>query len=476
MEQSSFFNAEKTANGTYDRTYNAEDWAAYFATFVGNGVSCTPTTNLQVESSSGMNVIVNSGIAFINGYRYENTTPLTLQINQANSTYDRITSIILELNLNNRNIICTTLDGTAEPNPQAPTLIRTDSIYQLQLATVYVPAGATSIGAITDTRENTEVCGFLELLAPTIQPTFLKNIILQGTTKNAGTIDGGTLNLNLINAPTINQPTINGGGLTNSILNTPHIENGTCLNTSIVLETKNGAKLDYFCDGKSFRLTNPATWDDLITIPESMDEIDFNVPINTNGGTYNNPTLQGTITNKGTFNNNNSHIVGGSVQNIQIFNADLLGKVLNLTSIQGGTYNDPTLTGKVNINDGLFNNGNPIVNASSLNINNIHVQDNVTGRINLEYWALNAGLLSANTNNLTCGIIKASITLDSNCTWNNRNPIYLNVEGFPSANAMTVTYQKNFVVGCGQNVIVLNGNNAYLNANQTYTEYALIYG
>ena len=33
MEQSSFFNAEKTANGTYDRTYNAEDWAAYFATF-----------------------------------------------------------------------------------------------------------------------------------------------------------------------------------------------------------------------------------------------------------------------------------------------------------------------------------------------------------------------------------------------------------------------------------------------------------
>ena len=227
MEQSSFFNAEKTANGTYDRTYNAEDWAAYFATFVGNGVSCTPDTNLQVESSSGMNVIVNSGVAFINGYRYENTTPLTVQINQANSTYDRITSIILELNLNNRSIICTTLDGTAEPNPQPLSLTRTDSIYQLQLATVYVSAGATNCGAITDTRENTQVCGFLELLAPTIQPTFLKNIILQGTTKNAGTIDGGTLNLNLINAPTINQPTINGGGLTNSILNTPHIENGT---------------------------------------------------------------------------------------------------------------------------------------------------------------------------------------------------------------------------------------------------------
>ena len=438
MEQSSFFNAEKTANGTYDRTYNAEDWAAYFATFVGNGVSCTPDTNLQVESSSGMNVIVNSGVAFINGYRYENTTPLTVQINQANSTYDRITSIILELNLNNRNIICTTLDGTAEPNPQPPTLIRTDSIYQLQLATVYVSAGATNCGAITDTRENSEVCGFLELLAPTLPPTLIKNcnfqnVSLHDVLNNYGTIKAGIISeaelLNCyIKGQLANYGTINGGTISNVTLD----------NVNITGDVNNYTTIS--------------------------------------GGTYNNPTLQGTITNKGTFNNNNSHIVGGSVQNIQIFNADLLGKVLNLTSIQGGTYNAPTLTGKVNVNNGLYNNNNPIVNASALNIDNIHVQDNVTGRINLEYWALNAGLLSANTNNLTCGIIKASITLDSNCTWNNRNPIYLNVEGFPNANAMTVTYQKNFVVGCGQNVIVLNGNNAYLNANQTYTEYALIYG
>lgn len=268
MEQSSFFNAEKTANGTYDRTYNAEDWASYFATFVGNGVSCTPNTNLQVEGSSGMNVLVNSGVAFINGYRYENTTPLTVQINQANSTYDRITSIILELNLNNRNIICTTLDGTAEPNPQPPSLTRTDSIYQLQLATVYVPAGATAIGTITDTRENKEVCGYMQMLAPTIPPAFLANLTLQGTIKNdatiiggtyknscvedtginscgisdstlsgsivnEGTISGGTLLSTLINNSTINQPTINGGGLENVLINNATLEGKIEVNNSI---------------------------------------------------------------------------------------------------------------------------------------------------------------------------------------------------------------------------------------------------
>lgn len=359
---SSFFDANMV-NGVPDREYDATSWANYFKGLIGNGVSITPSSNLQVVAGTGLNVILSPGIAYINGYYYNNTEPLTVPINIANATYPRITSIVIELSLNNREIICKTVDGSAQSSPTSPQITQTESTYQLQLATVYVPAGATAIGTITDTRENSEVCGYMQMLAPTIPPAFLANL-----------------------------------------------------------------------------------------------------------------TLQGTITNKGTFNNNNSDIVGGSVHNIQIVNADLLGKVLNLTTIQGGTYNDPTLSGKVNINDGLFNNGNPIVNASTVNVSNVHVQDNVTGTINLEYWALNAGLLSANTNNLTCGIIKASITLDSNCTWNNINPIYLNVEGFPNANAMTVTYQKNFVVGCGQNVIVLNGNNAYLNANQTYTEYALIYG
>ena len=362
---SSFFDANMV-NGVPDREYDATSWANYFKGLIGNGVSITPSSNLQVVAGTGLNVILSPGIAYINGYYYNNTEPLTVPINIANATYPRITSIVIELSLNNREIICKTVDGEAQSSPTAPQITQTESTYQLQLATVYVPAGATSIGTITDTRENSEVCGYMQMLAPTIPPAFLANLTLQGTIKN-----------------------------------------------------------------------------DAIII----------------GGTYKNSCVEDT-----------------GINSCGISDSTLSGSIVNKAIVTGGEYENPTLTGKVNINDGLFNNGNPIVNASTLNVSNVHVQDNVTGTINLEYWALNAGLLSTTTNNLTCGIIKASITLDSNCTWTNKNPVYLNVEGFPNANAMTVTYQKNFVVGCGQNVIVLNGNNAYLNANQTYTEYALIYG
>lgn len=502
MEQSSFFNAEKTANGTYDRTYNAEDWAAYFATFVGNGVSCTPTTNLQVESSSGMNVIVNSGVAFINGYRYENTTPLTLQINQANSTYDRITSIILELNLNNRNIICTTLDGTAEPNPQPPTLIRTDSIYQLQLATVYISAGATNCGAITDTRENKEVCGFLNILVPANNNLNYLAPILNGyymgnqtaitgkfisdfdTVLEAGYYSYAT-SMNTKHIPpncAYGVVVVIVGSVAQGQISYNNLNNWIW---QIVYDTSGIVTMRYAVDsGWSSWSVMATTSNETFENPTFIGTITNNATIT--GGTYNNPTLTGNSTVKGpltidpssgiNFNSNNSNILAFTYDQIHnrfgLFEENTWRELINIPY----DMNEIDFNVPIKINAGLYNNNNPVASASTLNVSNVHVQDNVNATINLEYWALNAGLLSANTNNLTCGIIKASITLDSNCTWNNRNPIYLNVEGFPNANAMTVTYQKNFVVGCGQNVIVLNGNNAYLNANQTYTEYALIYG
>ena len=451
---SSFFDANMV-NGVPDREYDATSWANYFKGIIGNGVSITPSSNLQVVAGTGLNVILSPGIAYINGYYYNNTEPLTVPINIANATYPRITSIVIELSLNNREIICKTVDGSAQSSPTAPQITQTESTYQLQLATVYVPAGATAIGTITDTRENSALCGYMQMLAPTIPPAFLANLTLQGTIKNDATIIGGTYNNPTLNGGAWNNPTLNGSIEIGKELNIN--TNAACgtinLNTnvksiygltiggqygSIFIENQNGQGLVQLCHSNDSVILN-----NLFT----------NASIFTFWPSKNN-----------------------SPSTLSVNNTIVSGATFNECGFNNGSLNDPTLTGKVNVNNGLYNSNNPIVNASSLNIDNIHVQDNVTGRINLEYWALNAGLLSANTNNLTCGIIKASITLDSNCTWTNKNPVYLNVEGFPNANAMTVTYQKNFVVGCGQNVIVLNGNNAYLNANQTYTEYALIYG
>ena len=58
MEKSSFFNS---VSG--DRVYCAEEWAEYFASFIGNGVFPVPSTSLQVVAGSGMAVAVKTGKA-----------------------------------------------------------------------------------------------------------------------------------------------------------------------------------------------------------------------------------------------------------------------------------------------------------------------------------------------------------------------------------------------------------------------------
>lgn len=56
----------------YDRVYKAEDWAWYFATFIANGIFPKPSDGLQVIAYNGMEVKVNAGYAFINGYAFRN--------------------------------------------------------------------------------------------------------------------------------------------------------------------------------------------------------------------------------------------------------------------------------------------------------------------------------------------------------------------------------------------------------------------
>lgn len=77
MANSLPFNAV-AVDGEYDRVYKAEDWAWYFATFIANGIFPKPSDGLQVVAYSGMEIRVNAGYAFINGYAFRN--PATLSV------------------------------------------------------------------------------------------------------------------------------------------------------------------------------------------------------------------------------------------------------------------------------------------------------------------------------------------------------------------------------------------------------------
>ncbi|VYU55709.1 Uncharacterised protein [uncultured Clostridium sp.] len=174
-ERYSFFNAEVDTSGNYDRTYLAEDIASYFASFVGNGVYANSADNLKIVPSDAMTIAVKAGKGWINGYYYENDSDLEFLLDNADGAKGRIDSVVLRLDLTNRYLRIFVKKGALATNPVAPTLTRNADVYELQLATISVPAGATAIAEaqITDTRFNSAVCGIVAGVIEQIDTTNL---------------------------------------------------------------------------------------------------------------------------------------------------------------------------------------------------------------------------------------------------------------------------------------------------------------
>lgn len=163
MEKSSFFNAVLDHTGTPDRTYTAEDFAKYFASFVSNGIFPKPKTNLQVIAADNMNILVSFGTAWINGYMYQNTTNKTLTIENADGILNRIDRIVIRLDFNARKITTELLKGEFSSNPAAKELTRNSDCYELAIADVYISKGVTKLtqANITDLRSNENLCGWV---------------------------------------------------------------------------------------------------------------------------------------------------------------------------------------------------------------------------------------------------------------------------------------------------------------------------
>ena len=98
MERCGFFDANLVGE-EYDRVYLAAQFAAYFASFIGNGVYAEHSNQLQVVAmpTPQMQVGVEKGQGWINGYWYENTDTMYLPIEVADGVLNRIDSIVLRL-------------------------------------------------------------------------------------------------------------------------------------------------------------------------------------------------------------------------------------------------------------------------------------------------------------------------------------------------------------------------------------------
>jgi hypothetical protein len=172
--QSYFFNAVLN-DGEYDRTYNAEDVTSYLDLLVGNGVFPNPSTMLQVRASSGMTVIVGAGAGWINGHKMINTADMTLTLNASDVLLDRIDDVIFFVDFNQRTMGIEVKEGTVAATPVAPTLQRDDSRYEMCLAQIQVNKQITEITAamITDTRGNSDLCGYVQGLIQQADTTTL---------------------------------------------------------------------------------------------------------------------------------------------------------------------------------------------------------------------------------------------------------------------------------------------------------------
>ncbi|EGD46724.1 hypothetical protein Cpap_1262 [Ruminiclostridium papyrosolvens DSM 2782] len=170
MQKSSFFNS---ING--DRKYNASDYAAYFGSFIGNGVYPNPGNNLAVTASGGMNISVAAGKAWINGYYYENTGTFNMSIDPADGVLKRIDRIVLRLDHLNRQIALSVLKGTPASTPTASLLTRTSDIYELGIADILINNGDTGVNQahITDLRFNATLCGTVSGVVEQIDTTGL---------------------------------------------------------------------------------------------------------------------------------------------------------------------------------------------------------------------------------------------------------------------------------------------------------------
>lgn len=144
-----------------DRLYDADSLSEWLRKFFTTGVF---NGDLEVLSTGGMDVTVQTGYANINGKVRLFDTADTITIAPASGTYPRIDTIVVERNDTNRaftiEYVVGDYSGTT-PSPTAP--VRTANVYQIVLAQIYVGAGVTELtqADVTDTRPDNDLCGWV---------------------------------------------------------------------------------------------------------------------------------------------------------------------------------------------------------------------------------------------------------------------------------------------------------------------------
>lgn len=147
------------------RQYDSADYSELFSNFFKTGVANTENgIGLKVVVNSGLNYYVQSGYAIIQGHYYKNTSNISLALDVASATVNRIDRIVLRLDLVARTIKVLVKKGILAVTPVVPALQRDTNVYEISLAQIRINKNTTT-GIVTDERLNTTVCGLVSVAA-----------------------------------------------------------------------------------------------------------------------------------------------------------------------------------------------------------------------------------------------------------------------------------------------------------------------
>ncbi len=169
-----FFNAQQV-NGDYDRKYGADELAEYFSYLIGNGISGDVSNCFKVSAGSGMQVYIEPGYGWINGYWCKSNARVTKSLSVAPSIGNRVDSVVLRYIRADRKIDIDVVEGEASSSSSYKQLVRNSDIYEIMLGYITVSAGATAItqSMITDTRADNSLCGVVS--------TFSQKVLADGS-------------------------------------------------------------------------------------------------------------------------------------------------------------------------------------------------------------------------------------------------------------------------------------------------------
>lgn len=153
----------------FDRAISSAPLRKLIKQLFSDGIMPNVSTNMQVAAGSGMNVTVHPGFAICNGCLKLEDDQTTLKLEAADPTYGRIDTVVLRLDDNDdvRSCEFAVVAGKASANPVRPELTRNQSVWEIGLADIKVPAQSASIenARITDTRYESGRCGVITAIS-----------------------------------------------------------------------------------------------------------------------------------------------------------------------------------------------------------------------------------------------------------------------------------------------------------------------